>query len=290
MNKTFKKILFLIVCGLLFFGTITNSVNAQANLDLTLNYAQGEAIQGEYAYDVSLFFSLLDSAGVPIKDLSISDLSVSEDGKQVDLTSLDSVEDQPIYITLVIDTSGSMGGEKIEAAREAAKKFIEGLNPDDKLAIITFNSDLTQQLDFTTDHPAAADQVELINAVNNSGTCLYDALNQAIEKTSSLPIGRRAVIVLTDGKDELPGGGACSTLTLDDVINLASEDNTRVPIYSIGLGNSIDENGLKRMAMLTGGRFIPTANSQQLEASFSRLLDQLQSEYVLHYKIGRAHV
>ncbi len=139
---------------------------SQTSLDLVI-------VEGQATRRICLrcfhLFSLLDSAGIPVKDIALEDLTVSEDGQQVQLASLDSVEDEPIYVTLVLDTSGSMGGSKIAAARDAAKQFISGLNTDDKISIVSFNEQITQQLDYTTDHDVATNQVDFIDAVANSG-------------------------------------------------------------------------------------------------------------------------
>lgn len=278
------NVLFLILFLLSLFLINTSVAYAQSSsMDLQLNYVEGSAITGQYAFDVSAYFSLEDSAGVPVKDITVNDISASEDGKQVKITSLDSASDDPIYISLILDTSGSMGGSKIQSAKEAAENFIAGLGNSDIISVVTFNTEIKQVLDFTTDHASAKNQVELIDSIPNSGTCLYDAIYQTAQKTSALPLGRRAIIVLTDGKDELPSGGSCSTLTIDDDIDLASGGNTRVPVYTIGLGNSIDPASLKRLSSLTGGKYAFASEASQLNATFSALLDQLKSEYVLHY-------
>lgn len=273
----------LFIAALLLFLVIPSKGIADSGNDLILNYIESRPADGQYAYDVSALFSLQDSIGNPIKDLKIENIALSEDGRGITLDSLDLVQDEPIYLSLLLDTSGSMIGTKIEAARVASKSFTTGLNTEDRLSITTFNSDITHLTDFSTDHTAAVSLLAAIDAIPQSGTCLYDAAYEAIQRTAALPLGRRAVIILTDGKDELITGGACSKLILDDVIDLASEGSTRVPVYTIGLGNSIDVESLTRLAELTGGQFQRSPDAAQLESLFVQLLDQLQSQYILHY-------
>ena len=283
-----KKIAVSLVVFLIILGFTPSSVLAQSGIDLILNYIESQPKEGQYAYDVTATFSLLDSAGNPIKDLDISGLTLSEDGQAVLPDSLEVVTDQPIYISLLLDTSGSMTGSKIEAARAAAIQFVNGLKADDRLALTTFNDDILQLSDFSTDHASTKNLIASINAKDNGGTCLYDAAYEAVQKIAALPYGRRAVILLTDGKDETLAGGPCSKLTIDDVIGLASEGNIRVPIFTIALGNNVDEAGLTRLATLTGGRFDKSQDTSQLEGLFARLLDLLQSQYILHYTSSAA--
>jgi len=284
-----RKLFFVsltLTAALLFFVPINTF--AQSGLDLVLNYIEAQPVSGKLAYDVSATFSLLDGSGIAIKDLKLEDVSISEDGQTIEPGSLNLVTDQPIYISLLLDTSGSMSGPKIDAAKEAASQFITGLNPDDRIAVTTFNSEIANLIDFSTDHNAAANLVTGIDVAPGSGTCLYDSAYEAIQKTAGLPLGRRAVIILTDGKDTLPSGAPCSKLNLDDVIDLAKEGNTRVPVYAIGLGDNIDEQGLTRLATLTGGRYYEAPNATKLKGLFAQLLDTLQSEYILFYTSANA--
>lgn len=283
-----RKCFTTFVAIILLILVLTSAGVADSGSNLILNYIESRPAEGQYAYDVSVLFSLLDSTGHPVKDLTIDNVVLSEDGQGVAPNSLDLVQDEPIFLSLLLDTSGSMTGSKIEAARAAAAAFASGLNEEDRLSIISFNSDVTQLTDFTTDRTAMANLLASINAVPKSGTCLYDAAYEAVQRTAALPLGRRAVIILTDGKDELITGGACSKLILDDVIDLATEGSTRVPVYTIGLGDSIDETGLTRLAELTGGRYQKSSDASQLEGLFAQLLNQLQSQYILHYTSAAA--
>jgi hypothetical protein len=103
--------------------------------------------------------------------------------------------------------------------------------------------------------------------------------------TSTLPSGRRAIVLFTDGVDQTPTSSKpCSVHTLDDVINLASSGGTRTPIYTLGLGTQIDVSTLKRLSDLTGGRHSAAPDPTQLDMVFQRLADQLRSQYLLKYQ------
>ncbi len=287
LSAQYRKIIPLIFAVIMAAALPVVAIG-QAGYDLVLNYIEAQPVQGQMAYDVSAIFSFLDGAGNPVKDLKVENISISEDGQVLTPESLELVADQAVYISLLLDTSGSMVGGKIEAARDAAGQFISGLKENDRISVATFNSSITSLINFSTDRQAAKNLVNAITTLQGSGTCLYDSVYEAVQKTAALPLGRRAVIILTDGKDELPTGGVCSKLTLDDAIDLASEGNTRVPIYAIGLGQNVDQQGLERLSKLTGGRYYQSPDASQLTALFGQLQDALQSEYLLHYKSTNA--
>lgn len=278
-NKTLKFLSLIILCALLF--GISLPARAQSRVTLLLHDVTILPIAGTAAYDVSVVFSLLDSAGNPIKDATLENFTLSEDDVPEQVVSLDST-DEPINVAILLDTSGSMLGEKMIAARLAASRFIDDLQSSDKVAVLSFDTTLTPRIDFTTDHTAARQETELIEYTLGGGTCLYDAAYETVQRTAALPTGRRAVVLLTDGVDEF-GGRPCSLHTLDEVISLASQPDKRVPIYIIGLGDGVDSTSLERMARQTDGRYLPSAAPTQLEALFGRLADELRSQYVLHY-------
>ena len=220
--------------------------------------------------------------GNPVKNADVEDFTLTEDGQSAAIASLGLADDEPIHVALLLDTSGSMVGEKIDAARKAAASFISRLQGGDQVAVLTFNTTTTHQIDFTSDQTAAERVVDLIQAVPNTGTCLYDAVYQTVQMTAETPAGRRALILLTDGVDEYDKK-PCSHYSLDDVIALASDGNTRVPIHTIGLGANVDSQSLDRLARETSGRSYYAPSSTQLDALFGLLTDQLRSQYVLHY-------
>lgn len=272
----------------LALGSILNSqtitVQAEAVKSLVVHYVNAEANPAKSSYDVAVYFSMLDTAGNPIKDLQTSNLTVSEDGKQMTIDSLSPAESEPMNVVLVLDTSGSMMWYNVSAVRTAAGHFIDSLNTDDQVAILTFDTNVKTLSDFTSDKTAARKQVDQIQANPNSGTCMYDAVYKAVQKTAALPSGRRAIVLLTDGKDLIIGSkNQCSTYTLDDVIKLASEGTTRAPIFTIGLGDNADISTLKRMSALTGGRYQFATDASKMDAMLLLLSSQLRLQYALHY-------
>jgi len=281
-SKSFLRYFWI---SILFLSVLAMPIRtyAQSVVDLAVQYVEGTPKIDQIAYDVKVYLSVLDSAGNPVRDLNTASFTVTEDSQKVNIDSVGLVKDEPINIVLLIDTSGSMGGVGIGDARKAASGFVSGLDANDLVSVMTFDNTVKTIIDFTTDHKAASDDISLVNAVSGAGTCLYDAAYQAAQMTATVPAGRRAVVLLTDGVDEKSSGGTCSTHDVDNLVELATTANTRVPIYTLGMGNRVDEPTLKRIAADTGGRYLFSTDSTQLGALFLRLADQLRSEYVLQY-------
>ncbi|MEZ0396747.1 MAG: VWA domain-containing protein [Anaerolineales bacterium] len=247
-----------------------------------MNYVEGAPSETEVAYEVDAYVSVVDGDGIPIENLTVENFAMIEDAQQVQLRAVEMAQDRTLQVVLILDTSTSMVGQPMTAARQAAGAFVEGLNDGDSVALVSFNHIVTAEMDFTTDHQAVQERLSTVNAVPSAGACLYDAVWQAVQMTASLPSGRRAVVLLTDGPDEY-NGQPCSAVTADDVVAAASGGGTRVPIYTIGLGMRVDTPGLTRLAALTGGRYLNSPSMAQLEPTFLRVLDQLHTQYVLRY-------
>jgi VWFA-related protein len=261
------------------------AARAQTSIDLAVHYIEGTPLKEEIAYRVNVYLSIVSATGLPIKDLNLNALTITEDSQKIEAQSLRLVEDEPISLVLVMDTSGSMVGAKIRDAKAAAANFVSRLQVGDQAALMTFDESIKIHTNFTPNPTEILDRLALIDAAPGTGTCLYDAAYRAIQAASTLPSGRRAVILFTDGVDETASGGrACSVHTIDDILNAASQGSTRTPLYTLGLGNRIDENTLKRIAALTGGRYIYSPDTSQLEAMFELLTEQLRFQYLLTYK------
>lgn len=262
---------------------INSSALAQSGNRLVVHYVEGSTLEGKIGYKVNIYLSALDADGNAISGLTKDDFRVSEDARQVELDGVSRSSNLPIGILILIDTSGSMQGKPIQEARSSAAAFISSLGENDQIAVASFNENLNVHSEFEKDRTRAVNLINQIDAVNLASTCLYDALYSTVQKTATLESGRRALILLTDGQD-YKADNTCSVHTLDDVINLASQGSTRVPIHTIGLGTDVDQNSLQRLSSMSGGlyHFAPDAN--QLKGIFETLTNQLRSEYVLTYE------
>jgi len=283
LRKTLVRSFFILMILTIAGAQGGGIARAQTSIDTVIHYVEGTPSEESISYDVTAYVSVADSTGNPIKDLKPEDFTLAEDSQLVTVLSADLATDAPINLVLLLDTSGSMSGPGIAAAKNAASNFIAGLGRDDRVALVTFDNDIKTRIDFTTDHQAARQELNLVDATRNAGTCLYDAAYQAVQMTATVPSGRRAVVLFTDGVDETPAGTPCSVHDADDVVELANESGTRAPIYTIGMGSKVDQKTLQRLAADTGGRFLFSSDSNQLDAIFIRLSDTLRSQYAIKY-------
>lgn len=135
------------------------------------------------------------STNAPV--LRPEDFIITEDGVRQKIESF-STTDVPLNIALLIDTSGSTKGD-IDLIRTAAKRFIADLRPNDRLAVIEFNSEVTVYENLTSDRTKLSQAIDWLQP--GTGTAFYDALQTAIEKVFATTEGRKAIVALTDGVD-----------------------------------------------------------------------------------------
>ncbi len=283
MPRTAAPLTALLTAALLL--ALPGPAAAQDGLTLIINEVTAQPIPGEAAYTVTAYVTAADSAGQPVAGLDAGDFAVSQDGQAVRLESA-ALAERPAAIVLVVDISGSMAAEgKMAAAREAAARFVDALKEGDRIAIVYFNDEVVVAQDFSEDHQAAATILSLLEAVPDSGTCLYDAAATGITLATGAPPGQRAIVLLTDGIDELPDqSGPCSDHTSTEVIALAGAGAAHVPIYTIGVGNRVNADDLATIAASTGGdaRLAPTA--AEVAALFDALAAQLRNQMALTYR------
>ncbi len=171
-------------------------------------------------------------------------------------------------VTLVLDRSGSMSGEKIEQAKQAALQVIQGLDNGEAFNIITFNSLVEQfsQKPVVKTVESQARAIEYIQSITaTSGTNIYDALMQALsqETTSGcLPI----VLFLTDG---LPTAGNRSEAAIREVAEKHNRFNRR--IFSFGVGYDVNTPLLDKLATSTRGFATFVTPGENVEDAVSKV-------------------
>ena len=221
-------------------------------------------------------FTATDEAGQYL-DLTAADLEVVENGVVQKLELFQEAID-PVSIVLVLDASGSMKKKEADVV-SSAREFITALRPQDKLAVVLFADHPVFTHDLTENRAAALAALDLYRA--NGGTALYDSLSEALLHLKQAQ-GRRVVVVMTDGRDESnPGTGPGSTRQLKDVATLIQQ--TGAVMFGIGLGVNVDQEPLKKIAELSGGRALFPADVSELPVQYRRVVDDLRRRYVVGY-------
>jgi VWFA-related protein len=210
-------------------------------------------------------------------DITRDDLVVLENGVEQKIETFQEAVD-PVWVVLAVDASGSMK-KSAEAVIEAGRRFLQSIRAEDKLAVITFADKPHLAHAFATTREWSAEALDGYQALG--GTALYDALIDSLQYLKTVK-GRKAVVVLTDGRDENnPGTAPGSTHSYEDVVQLMRE--TGVAVYPVGLGTKVDAGRLGQLAELSGGAgYFPT-DVQTLDDEYVKIVENLRRRFVLSY-------
>jgi Ca-activated chloride channel homolog len=230
---------------------------------------------------VSLFTTVFDAESRLVPDLAQEDFEVFDNDKPQPLVVFRS-ENLPITCVVMLDTSGSMTGT-ISLLKAAAEQFLIRLLPDDKASVGAFNDKIELNAGFTNNRDKLVSQVKDLDYGN--GTRLFDAIGESLEALKGVE-GRRVILVFTDGDD------TSSRIGRGTVLDRARADE--VMIYAIGLQSeyfdgarmvrSKPDSGLKKLADETGGGYFELKKTADLGPTFSRVAQELHSQYVLGFE------
>lgn len=156
----------------------------------------GEAVKVETNL-VTLPVVVSDRRGRYVPDLKAEEFNVSEDGAEQKVSFFATVS-EPFHVVLLIDTSASTTAEKMRQVQEAAVTFVNNLQTDDRVKVVSFDDQLRVLCDFTGDRAALASAIRATRP--GKGTRLYDAFDLAYRSLRRVK-GRKAVVMLTDGVD-----------------------------------------------------------------------------------------
>ena len=174
---------------------------------------------------INVTATVTDSTGRFVPGLRQSDFRVFEDDQPVEITHF-SAERVPVSLGIVLDTSGSMSGAKIAAARAALNRFLlDLLGPEDEVFLLRFDHAPHLLEPWTTDRQRISDELRAIQP--DGATALYDAVDDALPLLRSGKHRKKALLVISDGND------TSSRIELADLKQRIRESEALV--YSIGL-------------------------------------------------------
>jgi VWFA-related protein len=226
---------------------------------------------------VELFASVVDDRGRPIPDLSQDRFRITEDGAPQTIRRFEWVDDTPFHAGLLIDTSASME-DSIEQVQTAAQRFVDkALQPQDRLAILTFANRPQVESRFTKDTGMLARALAGLEATGT--TALYDSLVYSLSYFDGIS-GQKALLLLSDGKDEN------STFSFESALETAQRSG--VTIYAIGLKRAARDRDtrrvLERIAEETGGQAFLIEDVEELDAVYNQIERELRNRYLLTYQ------
>jgi len=213
--------------------------------------------------------------GELVQDLTADDFEVKDDGVVQD-ADLVSGDERALQAVLVLDTSSSVAGRRLDSLKRAAKAFIGGLSPEDAVSVIAFSHRVYALPSDPHDHARLIRAVE--DLTSGGSTALNDAVFAGLLRSEG-GSGRPMVLVFSDNADRL------SWLEPRPVLEAARMLNGVVyGVLSADPGSEDQARGglLGEMVDLTGGTVL-TTGSGDLVGVFRRILATVQSRYVLRY-------
>jgi Ca-activated chloride channel family protein len=271
---------------------IAPALIATTALGLTATlYAQKQTIRVS-TDSVAVYVTVTDNEKRLVADLVLDDFEILDNGKPQNINVFEN-KPTPITAVVMIDTSGSITAS-LGLVKDGAEQFLLRLLPDDKAQVGEFSD----KIKF---HPGQFidNRDRLIYLLKNEldfgyPTRLYDAVDESIQRL--IPVdGRKVVLVFTDGDD------TASKVGVGKVMDRAREKD--VMIYAIGLVTeyfngqqrvrSSPDRGLKKLAEDTGGGYFELKKTADLGETFTRVAQELHSQYVLGFSPevadGRIH-
>ncbi len=182
----------------------------------------------------------------------------------------------PVAIAVVLDTSGSMQGDKIQQAQSALRQLVERMDDDDQVAIVTYNHATTIQRALT---PVSRMRSQIDGIARSlfagGGTVIPPALHQGASLLSSAPTNFvRRVVLISDGVD---GSGATPSSIHASVQAFTQRG---VAFSALGIGNDYDESFLTNVADAGHGGYAFLATGRELQPFLERELDHASSTVV----------
>jgi VWFA-related protein len=252
---------------------------------------------------VQLFFNVKDKHGALIPNLKKEDFEVAEDSKPQTIKYFTAESNLPLTIGMMIDSSGSQRNV-IDMEKEVGGAFLRQILTDkDEAFVISFDITVDLLQDFTRDPrrlQAALNKAKVnvdytsggipgmgggpIPQHNSPGTLLYDAVYLSSHDMLAKEVGRKAMILLTDGQDE------GSRLKIQDAIEAAQKADAIVYVllcadrgFYGGFGYS-GEGEMRKLTEQTGGRVINVGNKfDKLKEAFDQIAKELRSQYNIGY-------
>lgn len=222
-------------------------------------------------------------SGELVGGLGKSEFQVYDNGVPQEIAVFERQTNQPLSVALLIDTSGSTNKEmKYEA--DSATRFLRALlaegNPDDAVALYTFNYAVTLQHNFTRNYGSLERVLRTLHG--DAGTSLYDAIWLAAQDLE-LREGRKVMIVVTDGGETTSSKNSHQALQAAQLADAVIYPIVVMPILNDAGRNIGGENALTFMAQGTGGRSFLPAVGAQLDRAFADIIAELRTEYYIGY-------
>jgi VWFA-related protein len=288
-----KSLSLLGVCSVVAIGSFAVAV------------AQDEPIRVDVNL-VSVLASVRGKGGALISTLQKDDFKIYEDGKEQQIKNFTRETDLPLTLGLLVDTSASQERLVDIEQRAASQFFSKVLRPKDQAFLIQFGAEAELLQDLTSSARILQDGLKQLRLSvptgglhpgpvptmqSQAGTILYDAVYLAANEKLKREVGRKAIVLITDGVD------TGSKISRDKAIESAQKSDAIIySIYyvdraaygggfgTISLGGGGGESELRRMSSETGGQVFKVDRNHSLDEIFREIQDEMRSQYAISYQ------
>lgn len=247
---------------------------------------------------VNLNVKVLDRMGKPLPALGKDDFQVTEDNVPQDVSHFEPVT-SPLNLIILLDLSSSTE-KKLKVMKKAAKKFVDSLNPADRIAVAAFSRRFYVISNFTDDRKLLKDRIGDIKS-RHSGTAFYDAMWASLDLFEEANATRKAIVVLSDGVDnslDHPDDAKYDPVhDFEELMErIAEADATIYPIYLDTEYETVSRSGmgdhaayvtarrqLEAVAEQTGAVMFKADRAEDLEGIYKQVAAELHSLYTMAY-------
>ncbi len=230
---------------------------------------------------VDLFASVHDSKGKLVNKLRREDFVIYDNDIPQAITQF-SREYYPLSVLILLDTSGSMAGTKLDNARKSLIQFLGRLNPGDEAMLITFRTRPRVVASFTQDLNRI--KQDLRKTEGDGSTALYDAILMGLGQIQNAHNRRRAILLISDGINTY------GRTQLSDTVETLRRRG--VELFAIGMESDLPEDAWDRrvtrsvLAKLTesaGGETFLVSDSKDLPKVCHTISEQMHNQYTIGY-------
>jgi Ca-activated chloride channel family protein len=249
-------------------------------MSVMVAYPQGQATFRSGTRIVPIVTTVTDAEGRLVPGLEQDQFEIFDNDKPQEITFFQN-DVQPFTAVVMMDYSASMTAN-LDRLQAAAEQFLLRMLPEDKAQVGSFSDKIQFSGEFTSDRD------DLIFALKDlqfgNPTRLYDAINESMAMLRQAE-NRKVVLVFTDGDD------TASRVDMGDVLDRARDEE--VMVYAIGLESEYfngqrrvrtrPDRGLRRLSDETGGGYFELKKTDELGPTFSRVAQELHSQYTLGF-------
>ncbi|HEY6930395.1 MAG TPA: VWA domain-containing protein, partial [Thermoanaerobaculia bacterium] len=241
-----------------------------------LRYVNAPAYVSEVTVDAVELFTTVTEKGRPVAGLQASNFKVFEDGVIQKVESFESVKNLPLTVGVMVDTSASMLPSLPEAQKAAISFLDYTIGEKDRAFTISFDNEPYLLCKPTGKKDKLFRSLAGMRA--EGSTALYDSIVYGLYQFSGVK-GKKALVILTDGKD------TASKFDFDTTLEYVRK--TGISIYGIGLkisGTELEvKHKLNKLASVTGGQTFYIDSAAHLEGVYHQINEELRSQYLLTY-------